>query len=84
MMMPDWANYVRVDELIECYPIKDSTQGELMRAMPDAYGGEPPGEDNWPEPDAARDAPYKLSKVWKLLDDTTKADLIAAYDAEHG
>lgn len=80
-MMPEWTKYVRVDEVIECYSIQDSTQKSLLEAMPNAYGGEPPGEDDWPEPDAARDAPYKLSKVWDSLSSTVKDDLIAAHES---
>ncbi len=64
---PEWARYVRVDVIIECWDLERDCTKELLEAMPDAYGGDPPGEDDWPEPDAARDEPYKLSKCWDKL-----------------
>jgi hypothetical protein len=84
MRAPDWARYVRVDELIECYPISKDVQAALLLAMPNAYGGECPGEDDFPEPDAKRDEPYKLFKVWKILHEDVQTALIAAYKKERG
>lgn len=78
MPVPEWTRYIRVDEVIECYDIPDTTSRELLALMPDAYGGELPGEDDWPEPDASRDAPYKLSKIWDRLSSGGKADILAA------
>lgn len=82
MRMPEWAKYRRVDEMVECYPISRATEKELLEKMPDAYGGEPPGEDDWPEPDAKRDEPYKLSKVWDQLSVQAQEDLVRAHKAE--
>jgi hypothetical protein len=85
-MMPEWwGKFVRVDELVECYDIKKSTEQELLRVadenMPGgAYGGELPGEDDWPEPDAKRDEPYKLVKIWDKLSDEAKADITKVYE----
>jgi hypothetical protein len=84
MKAPFWAQFRRVDEMIECYPISEETQRALLEAMPDAYGGEAPGEDDWPEPDAARDEPYKLSKIWDKLAQTVQEDLLKAWEEEHG
>lgn len=82
MQVPEWAKYRRVDDMVECYPISDETQKALLEAMPNAYGGEAPGEDDWPEPDAARDAPYKLSNIWDKLAQTVQEDLVRAYEEE--
>lgn len=63
--------YWRVDEVIECLDMGGhgtEVTSALLAAMPDAYGGEVPGEDDWPEPDSHRDAPYKLSRIWADLD----------------
>lgn len=76
--LPEHAKYVRVDEIIECYAISRDTEKALLLAMPDAYGGELPGEDDWPEPDAKRDEPYKLSKIWAKLSDDVRADIAQA------
>ena len=78
MPVPEWTRYIRVDTVIECYDIPNTTQAELLSLMPNAYGGEPPGEDDWPEPDAKRDAPYKLSNIWDKLSSGGKADILAA------
>ena len=77
----EWTKYVRVDEVIECYDILQATQTELLEKMPNAYGGEAPGEDDWPEPDAARDAPYKLSVIWNQLSEAAKADIVKAKES---
>lgn len=82
--IPEFAKYVRVDAVIECYEISQSTTAALLTAMPDAYGGEAPGEDDWPEPDAKRDEPYKLSKIWRKLPAPVQADILRARDAAHG
>ena len=80
--IPDWTKYYRVDTIVECYSITKETERELLRVadevMPGGpYGGEPPGEDSWPEPDAKRDEPYKLNKIWKLLSAGVQAELEA-------
>ena len=75
MTTPEWTKYVRVDVIIECYEISKQTTEALLKAMPDAYGGEAPGEDAWPEPDAKRDEPYKLSKIWTKLDADSRLDI---------
>lgn len=75
MTIPEWTKYVRVDAIIECYEIGKETMQALLKAMPDAYGGEAPGEDAWPEPDAKRDEPYKLSKIWTKLGPATRQDI---------
>ena len=72
---PEFAKYLRVDTIIECYPISKATEQALLQAMPDAYGGELPGEDSWPEPDALRDEPYKLAKIWAKLSATVRQDI---------
>lgn len=82
MKQPWWARYKRVDVLVECFPISKESERELLEKMPEAYGGEPPGEDDWPEPDAKRDEPYKLDKVWDRLSEACQLDLIAAYEKE--
>jgi hypothetical protein len=82
MKMPEFAKYKRVDDMVECFPIKKETEKELLEKMPNAYGGETPGEDDWPEPDSSRDAPYKLSTVWSKLSSAAQEDLIAAYEKE--
>ena len=79
MNMPEFAKYVRVDTLLECYDLAKATDKALMQAMPNAYGGEAPGEDSWPEPDAKRDEPYKLAKVWNKLSAEVQQDIIRAY-----
>ena len=100
MEMPEVLSYTRVDTIIECLPlgaasgkkwphpeysaISAEVQAKLLEAMPNAYGGEAPGEDDWPEPDAARDEPYKLSKIWDKLDEVTQQRLIAAVEQEYG
>lgn len=81
-MIPEWTKYVRVDQMIECYDIAKATEKALLEAMPDAYGGEGPGEDDWPEPDAKRDEPYKLSKIWTKLSRECQQDLQNVYDKE--
>lgn len=78
-MTPEFTKYLRVDEVIECYPVSDATTKALLEAMPDAYGGEAPGEDDWPEPDAARDEPYKLSKIWEKLSPAARQDIERAW-----
>ncbi len=80
--LPPGAEFRRVDDVIECYDIGEETRRELMEKVPDAYGGDPPGEDDWPEPDAARDAPYKLKVHWHKLSDAAKADIARAFDEE--
>lgn len=88
MQVPEWANYLRVDEVIECFNVSDETRNALLVAMPDAYGGEAPGEDDFPEPDSSRDAPYKLSKCWDKLEDAVRQDVVRAhqefYDSVYG
>lgn len=81
MRMPTELRYRRVDEIIECYGISKETQAELLELMPEAYGGDPPGEDDWPEPDSARDEPYKLAKIWSKLSDEAKRDIAQAAGA---
>ena len=83
MDQPIWAEFRRVDELIECYPISKSTERELLELMPDAYGGEPPGEDDWQEPDSWRDELYKLARIWDRLSGAAREDIVAAHDREH-
>lgn len=78
MTMPEWAKYRRVDEVIETMPVSSATVRELLEKMPDAYGGEPPGEDSWPEPDSSRDAPYKLSVIWDKLSPEAQEDIASA------
>lgn len=80
MVCPQWAFIVRVDTLIECYEINNATNKELLEKVPDAYGGEAPGEDDWPEPDAKRDEPYKLDKHWSKLSKEARLDIVAAYE----
>lgn len=80
MQIPEWTRYVRVDQIIECFDVGEETRRALLAAAPDAYGGEGPGEDDWPEPDAARDEPYKLSKIWSKLSDEVRADVRHAVD----
>ena len=82
MNVPEWTKYRRVDEVVECFPIRKETERELLELMPDAYCGEPPGEDDWPEPDAKRDEPYKLSKVWGKLSKEAMEDLMRAHGKE--
>lgn len=84
MNAPEWTKYVRVDQIIECYPISKDVEKALLVAMPDAYGGEGPGEDDWPEPDAARDEPYKLVKVWDKLSQEVREAIEAARAKEYG
>jgi hypothetical protein len=84
MTKPEWTKYVRVDELIECYPISKEVKRALLEAMPDAYGGESPGEDDFPEPDAKRDAPYKLAVCWDKLAEPIQAAVAAAYQQAVG
>ncbi len=79
MNIPEFARYVRVDTVVECYGVSKETERELLRLMPDAYGGEAPGEDDWPEPDAKRDEPYKLSKIWIKLSEEVRENILAAY-----
>ena len=79
---PEWAKYVRVDTIIECWAIDKPIENALLIAMPDAYGGEGPGEDDVPEPDAKRDEPYKLTKCWNKLSDDVQNALIVAYAVE--
>lgn len=84
MSIPEWTKYVRVDQIIECYDVSKETSQALMVAMPAAYGGveEVDLEDAWPEPDAARDEPYKLSKVWDRLAESVREDIVAAKAGE--
>ena len=70
--------YWRVDEVVECLPIKKETEQELFRLMPDAYGGTAAGEDDWPEPDAKRDEPYRLQKIWNKLTPAAQVDISGA------
>lgn len=79
--MKEWTKYVRVDEVLECYDVSKETARELLEKMPNAYGGEVPGEDDWPEPDASRDAPYKLSVIWNQLSEAAKSDIIKAKES---
>lgn len=79
MTTPEFTKFVRVDTVIECYGIGKETERELLAKMPDAYGGEAPGEDDWPEPDAARDEPYKLSKIWDKLSPEARQDIELAW-----
>jgi hypothetical protein len=74
-VQPSILQYTRVDEIIECYEINHDTQAALLALMPDAYGGEGPGEDDWPEPDNSRDKPYLLSRIWDQLPPTAKSDI---------
>jgi hypothetical protein len=76
--MPMQLTYTRVDEVIECYDITSATRGELMQLMPNAYGGELPGENDVPEPDNSRDAPYLIKRIWSKLSVTSKQDIINA------
>jgi hypothetical protein len=80
MSAPLWAKFWRVDTVIECLPILKETEEELLRLMPTAYGGEAPGEDDWPEPDAKRDEPYKLVRIWDQLSDEAKGNIILAME----
>jgi hypothetical protein len=82
MAAPDWTKYVRVDVIIECRPISKETERELLQAMPNAYGGEAPGENDWPEPDAKRDEPYKLARIWDKLSASAQADIAKASGIE--
>lgn len=77
-MIPAALAYVRVDQVIECYDVSKQTQAALLEAMPDAYGGEGPGEDDWPEPDAARDRPYRLANIWDGLGRNVQEDILGA------
>ncbi len=71
----EWTKYVRVDVVLECYDVSTETSQELLKLMPDAYGGDAPGEDDWPEPDHPRDAKYILSNVWDKLSAEAKIDI---------
>jgi hypothetical protein len=82
MKMPDMLLYTRVDVVIECYDISKETQKELLEKMPDAYGGDGPGEDDWPEPDHPRDKPYLIKNIWAKLSEPTQADITAAVKKE--
>lgn len=84
MKCPAFARYVRVDQIIECYEVSRETRKALLEAMPDAYGGEGPGEDSWPEPDSSRDAPYKLNRCWSKLPLEAQEDIVRAYEKERG
>ena len=77
--VPEFAGYIRVDCIMECYDVSEETRKALLIAMPDAYGGDGPSVYAWPEPDAKRDAPYKLSKVWNILSEEVQEDIKKAY-----
>lgn len=85
--IPAALTYWRVDEVIECLSFgehRHEVEQALLTAMPEAYGGELPGEDDWPEPDASRDAPYKLSVVWGKLDTSIQGYVAEAAHKEFG
>jgi hypothetical protein len=82
MKAPEWTKYVRVDEMIECFPIGKDTQRALMEAMPNAYAVPEPGEDAWPEPDSEREAPFKVSTIWDKVTPDVQTDLDKAYREE--
>ena len=82
MKMPEQLEYTRVDVIIECYDVSKETHKELLEKMPDAYGGEAPGEDDWPEPDSRRDRPYMLKNIWAKLGKEAQADIVAACEKE--
>ena len=83
MTTPEWAKYYRVDTILECFKVSRTTAQELLRLadqhMPEGpYGGVPPGEDDWPEPDALRDTPYKLDQIWSKLSAQAREDIAQA------
>jgi hypothetical protein len=80
-----WSNHWTVDEVIECLPIKGTTESALMLAMPNAYDRPEAGEDDFPEPYPGTETElYTLAKVWPELSKDVKKDLGAAYRKEFG
>lgn len=78
--MPDWARFWRVDAVIECFDITTATRAELLRLMPNAYGGDRPKDYYGNEPDLQRDYQYKLHVIWERLSEEAKADIVGAYE----
>jgi len=79
----DWKETYRVDEVIECLPLgpnHDAITRELLNAMPNAYDGPVPGEDDSPwEIDHPNRTDYGLDKVWHKLSQETQATIENAY-----
>ena len=80
MNIPGFAKLTRVDVMIECYRIADSTRDEMLRLMPDAYCGEAPGEDDWPDPDHTRNRPFLFKVIRESLSEEAKADINHAWE----
>lgn len=78
--IPPELEYTRVDVVVECFSIRPETERELLllaeEHMPGgAYGGVPPGEDDWPEPDRSADRPYALACIWEFLSEEARRDV---------
>jgi hypothetical protein len=97
---PGWAEFWRVDEVIECLPLGDNRraiEAELLLVMPDAYDNKrPPDNPDWkpgcgeprnelpPDPDQADLDGQSLRTIWRRLTKETRLAIIAAYEKEYG
>lgn len=75
--MPEWAAYMKVDEVIECLPVSMKTGQLLMDLMPEAYDDHPDDEVEWPEADSY--ASRKLARIWDRMPEEARLNVLVAY-----